>query len=144
MLYGSPCNARILLVDNQRERASDILASLQAMNVPNVSHVSARGLSMFVTELVDAERIFNRLSVVVAQFERTQALRSRLVASEGKLSETKLLARAKALLIKHDNFTEDEAHRALHQFSMQENLRLVDVAAKVIDAHCNAQPKTIE
>lgn len=94
-----------------------------------------KGVTMFVAEEIDAERIVNRLSVIEAQFERTRSLRSRLKAAEGKLGETKIIARAKALLIQHDKLTEDQAHRALHRISMQQNYRLVEVATRIIDAH---------
>ncbi|MEM8497898.1 MAG: ANTAR domain-containing protein [Pseudomonadota bacterium] len=107
-----------------------------------VDSALSKGVTMFVTEMLQAERIVNRLGVVMAKFDRTQSLLkhtqdldSRLQAAEGKLSEEKIIARAKALLIEHDRLTEDQAHRALHQFSMQENFRLVEVAARVIDAH---------
>lgn len=196
-------NARLLLVDGQQQRATNIIAELEYLGVKDVSHVLhghtlllhveasdpqlivialpegvdhsktlhcvsvlndmrptpimmfasgrdpefvdsalSKGVTMFVTEMLHAERIFNRLGVVMAQFERTQSLLkrtedldSRLQVVQGKLSEQKIIARAKALLIEHDRLTEDQAHRALHQFSMQENFRLVEVAAKVISAH---------
>lgn len=107
-----------------------------------INSAIAKGVTMFVTEALHAERIYNRLSVVMAQFERTQNLLkrtqdlgSRLQAAEGRLSEEKIIGRAKALLIEHDRLTEDQAHRAMHQFSMQENHKLVEVAARIIDAH---------
>ncbi len=59
-------------------------------------------------------------------------LRQELAQNEEKLAERKVVERAKGILMKGRNLSEDEAYRALRQQAMESNARLGDVARQVI------------
>lgn len=72
------------------------------------------------------------MELVHQQSRRLQAMEDELQAARVALAERKLIERAKALLMKHRNLSEDEAHRFLRQTAMNQNRRLVEVAEAVV------------
>lgn len=57
-----------------------------------------------------------------------------LIATKDALETKKLVDRAKALLMKHKNYTEEEAHRFLQKKSMDSGKPLKEIAQAVIIA----------
>jgi len=53
-------------------------------------------------------------------------------AVRASLNERRIIERAKGLLMAHRNMREDEAYKTLRQMAMNQNRRLVDVAAAVL------------
>lgn len=90
------------------------------------------GVSAYVVDGLAPERVKPIIDVAIARFEQFQALRQELRESEGKLAERKVIERAKGILMKGRNLSEDEAYRALRQQAMESNARLGDVARQVI------------
>jgi hypothetical protein len=72
------------------------------------------------------------LDLVQAQSRRLQALGDELDAVRATLGERKLVERAKGLLMAHRQMTEDDAHKALREMAMNQNRRIVEVAAAVL------------
>lgn len=62
-----------------------------------------------------------------------EALKVELDVAKSKLSERKLVEKAKGILMKNRNVGEDQAYRALRKLAMDNNQKLGDVARQVID-----------
>jgi len=92
------------------------------------------GVSAYVVDGMDPDRIRAIIDVAVAQFEHFQRLRQALAEANLKLAERKLVERAKGLLIKHRNLDEQAAYALLRKFAMDRKLRLGEVAQQLIDA----------
>lgn len=92
------------------------------------------GVSAYVVDGLAPERVKAIIEVAVARFEQFQALRRELTETEGKLTERKLVERAKGILMKSRRLTEEEAYRAMRKMAMNRNLRLVQVAEQIIAA----------
>jgi len=90
------------------------------------------GVSAYVVDGLALERVKPIIDVAIARFEQFQALRLELAQNEEKLAERKVVERAKGILMKGRNLSEDEAYRALRQQAMDNNTRLGDVARQVI------------
>lgn len=90
------------------------------------------GVSAYVVDGLSMERVMPIIDVAIARFEQFQALRRELRESEDKLAERKVVERAKGILMKGRNLSEDEAYRALRHQAMENNARLGDVARQVI------------
>lgn len=71
-------------------------------------------------------------AMVQEQSRRLQAMGDELEAVRATLSERKVVERAKGLLMAHRHMSEDEAYKALRQMAMNQNRRLLDVAANVL------------
>jgi len=92
------------------------------------------GVSAYVVDGLDRNRIKSIVEAAVARFEDYQALRTQLAEANLKLSERKAVEKAKGLLMKSRGLDEDAAYAALRKMAMDRKLKLVEVAQKVIDA----------
>ena len=92
------------------------------------------GVSAYVVNGLDPERIKPIVNAAVARFEEMQGLRTQLAEANLKLAERKLIERAKGLLMKRSGFDEDAAYAALRKMAMDRQLRLAEVAQRVVDA----------
>jgi response regulator NasT len=63
-----------------------------------------------------------------------QSLRTQLAEANQKLSDRKLIERAKGLLMKTRGLDEEGAHAALRRMAMDRKLKLADVAQRLVDA----------
>jgi response regulator NasT len=92
------------------------------------------GVSASVVDGLDAGRIKAIVDAAVARFEDFQALRTQLAEANLKLSERRLVERAKGLLMKSRGLDEEAAYGALRKMAMDRKLKLADVAQRVVDA----------
>lgn len=94
----------------------------------------AAGVSGYVVAGLAADRVQPVLDVAVARFRIEQDLRAQLADARTRLEDRKLLDRAKSLLMAGQGLSEDDAHRRMRRIAMDRNLKLVDVARRIIDA----------
>jgi response regulator NasT len=92
------------------------------------------GVSAYVVDGLDRDRIKSIIDAAVARFDDYQALRTQLAEANLKLSERKVVEKAKGLLMKSRGLDEDAAYAALRKMAMDRKLKLIDVAQRVIDA----------
>jgi len=90
------------------------------------------GVSAYVVDGMTAERIGPIIDAAVARFEQFHALKRELNEIEEKLADRKVIERAKGILMKTRNLSEEEAYRALRKQAMENNARLAEVARQVI------------
>ncbi len=90
------------------------------------------GVSAYVVDGMSAERIGPIIDAAVARFEQFQALKREYDDIEEKLADRKVIERAKGLLMKSRNLSEDEAYRALRKQAMESNSRLAEVARQLV------------
>ena len=92
------------------------------------------GVSAYVVDGLDRDRIKSIIEAAVARFDEYQALRVQLAEANLKLSERKLVERAKGLLMKSRGLDEETAYAALRKMAMDRKLKLAEVAQRVVDA----------
>ena len=92
------------------------------------------GVSAYVVDGLEKDRIKSIIDVAVARFHDFQALREELAEANLKLSERKLVERAKGLLMKSRGLDEDAAFALLRKFAMDRKLRIGEMAQHLIDA----------
>ncbi len=97
-------------------------------------HAAIRaGVSAYVVQGLSAERVKAVLDVAVTRFRVEQELREELEETRNKLAERKVIERAKGLLMERQQCTEDEAYSKLRRLAMDKNLKLVEVAQRMLD-----------
>ncbi len=69
----------------------------------------------------------------MARFTVDQKLRLALSDSKSKLAERKTIERAKGVLMQRYELSEDLAYQRLRKQAMEKNLKLVDVAQRLLD-----------
>ncbi len=91
------------------------------------------GVSAYVVAGLSADRVKAVLDVALARFEVDQKLRHELSETKLKLAERKVIERAKGLLMERHQCSEDEAYKKLRRLAMDKNLKLFDVAQRMLD-----------
>ena len=105
----------VLVLDDSAERAEDVKKTLRDAGY-EVSVIVAPGDDV--------------LAVLAAE---VQALKL-------KLAQRKLIERAKGILMRTDGLDEETAYRTLRKLAMDRNLKLVDVAQRVLDSNSGSGP----
>lgn len=90
------------------------------------------GVSAYIVDGLGAGRVQPIIDVAMARFEEFQALRDKLEQATTKLSERKLIERAKGILMKSRNLPEQEAYDSLRKAAMARNLSVAELARQVI------------
>ena len=102
---------------------------------PEAIRAAARaGVAAYVVDGLDEGRIKSIVDVAVARFEERQDLRGQLAEANSKLAERKLIERAKGLLMKSRSLDEEAAYAALRKAAMDRNLKLSEIAQRIVDA----------
>ena len=97
-----------------------------------VREAISSGVSCYVARNTDADRVRSIMKVAIARFREYQALKDELVEVKTELEKSKLLQKAKSLLIKHKSATEEEAHQAILKMSMEQNRSVTEVSESII------------
>lgn len=98
-----------------------------------IEHGVRAGAAAYVVDGLQAARVPAILQVALARFDFISGLRSELGLAQQKLAERKFVERAKGLLMKARNLSEDEAYHTLRRMAMERNRRMGDVAKSVIE-----------
>ena len=93
------------------------------------------GVSAYIVEGIQAERLQPILDVAMARFESEQALRAQLQAREAQLAERKRIELAKGLLMKMKSCNEEEAYTLMRRQAMSRQQKLIQVAEQIIAMH---------
>ena len=93
----------------------------------------AAGVSAYVVAGMTAERIQPVLNVAMARFRQDQKLLAELDDTRHKLAERKVIDRAKGVLMAHQGLSEDQAYQKLRTMAMNKNLKLAEIAQRILD-----------
>lgn len=94
----------------------------------------AAGVSAYIVAGLSSARVKPVLDVALARFHADQKLRNELSDTKLKLAERKTVERAKGLLMERHGISEDEAYGRLRRMAMDKNLKLSELAQRLIDA----------
>jgi len=136
-----------ILVFNLDTPSKKLLADLQTLyqqcplpvimftrdgNIDTINQSIKAEVSAFIVDGLECSRINSIIHVAIARFNHQQALNNALEEARAKLEDRKQLDRAKAILIKTQNFSEDEAYHTLRKLAMDRNITLGEMAKNVI------------
>lgn len=106
----------------------------------NARAAVAAGVSAYIVAGLQPERIRPILDVALARFQHEQELRQELAQAHSDLSDLsaemknrKVIDRAKSLLMERQQLSEDAAYARLRKAAMDKNLKMVDVAQRMLD-----------
>lgn len=91
------------------------------------------GVAAYVVEGFDVARLRPVVDVAVAHFEEHLALRKELEETSRKLSERKIVEKAKGILMKTRGMDEEAAYGALRKLAMERSQPLAKVAGNLVD-----------
>ena len=99
-----------------------------------IERATRSGIHCYVINGYGQHRLRSVLHVAQARFRHDQLLRDELSDVQHRFDERKLVDRAKGILMRVRNISEDEAYRVLRSAAMQGKSRIGQVAQQVIDA----------
>jgi len=91
------------------------------------------GVSAYVVDGIQAERVRPAIEIAMATFHSFQSLRDELDQTKATLEDTCAIDRAKALLSNTKGYTEDQAYHHLRRIAMNQKRKLADVARNILD-----------
>ncbi len=101
----------------------------------------ASGVSAYLTKPVDSRDLDAAIELAAARHSEFQALEAEVDRAQQALEDRKLVERAKGLLMSALGLTEPDAFRRLQLTARERNLRLADVAGRIVDQQSLLEPK---
>jgi two-component system, response regulator / RNA-binding antiterminator len=92
------------------------------------------GANAYVVDGFDNNRINSIINLAIARFRRCMTLHEELSETKQKLNERKDIDRAKGILMKSKQLSENEAYQLLRKMAMDKNQRMGQLAQSVITA----------
>ena len=101
----------------------------------------ASGVSAYLTKPIDTRELQAALELAAARHAEFQALEGEVGRAQQALEDRKLVERAKGLLMSALGLSEQDAFRRLQLTARERNLRLADVAARIVEQQSLLDPK---
>lgn len=92
------------------------------------------GVSAYVVDGLKKERVRPIMDVTISRFHAFSRLQEELAEAREALEARKVIERAKGILMKQKNMTEDEAYNLLRRTAMSQKRKLFDIAQSVVTA----------
>ena len=92
------------------------------------------GVCAYVVGSIPNERLRPVIDAAVARFEEFKHLREALSEANNKLSERKVIERAKGILMKQRKICEEEAYAMMRSMAMQKKTKIANLAEQIIEA----------
>ena len=90
------------------------------------------GVSAYVVDGLKMDRIKAVLETAIARFKMMRQLRSELDAAKQALEDRKTIDRAKGILMRQRNLSEDEAYNLLRKTAMSQGRKVIDIAQALV------------
>ena len=100
----------------------------------------ASGVSAYLTKPVDSRDLDAAIGLAAARHAEFQALEAEVDRAQHALEDRKLVERAKGLLMTALNLSEQDAFRRLQLTARERNLRLADVASRIVEQQSLLRP----
>lgn len=92
----------------------------------------AAGLSAYVVDGLQKNRIKAVLLIAIARFDMMKKLQSELDAAKRALADRKVIDRAKGLLMQARGINEDEAYVLLRKAAMDQGRKVIEIARALV------------
>lgn len=92
------------------------------------------GVSAYIVGGLAKERVKSILDLCISRFNAFSRLQNELEQAKSALSDRKIIDRAKGILMKVKNLSEEEAYSLMRSTAMREKKKIVDIAQSIITA----------
>ena len=101
----------------------------------------ASGVGAYLTKPIDARELEAAIKLAAARHAELEALEAEVGRAQQALEDRKLVERAKGLLMSALQLSEQDAFRRLQTTARERNLRLADVARRIVEQRSLLEPK---
>src|SRR5690349_4008177 len=92
------------------------------------------GVSAYIVDGLRKERVKPIVDMAISRFEAFDRLQRELLEAKSELADRKVIDRAKGILMRSRNLSEEEAYALLRQAAMNEKRRIADIAQSLVTA----------
>jgi response regulator NasT len=92
------------------------------------------GVSAYIVDGLKKERVKHILDLCISRFNALSRLQAELEKTKTALEERKVIDRAKGILMKVKQISEEDAYALLRRTAMNENRKIAEVAQSVVTA----------
>ncbi len=92
------------------------------------------GVSAYIVDGLKKERMKHILDLCISRFNAFSRLQDELDRAKTALEDRKVIDRAKGILMKAKELTEDEAYALMRKTAMNENKKIAEIAQSIITA----------
>lgn len=116
-----------------REMPRPVVMFTQDSDSGTIRAAVKAGVAAYVVDGFDIARLKPIVDVAIARFDEHQTMKRELAAAGRKLSERKIIDKAKGILMKTRGMDEDAAYAALRTLAMEKSQPLAKVAANLVE-----------
>lgn len=116
----------------RREQPTPVVLFTQDHHVQSINSAIQSGVSAYVLDGISPERVKPAIDIAMATFSSFQELRTELEKVRSTLEDQKLITRAKGILMKQRQLSEDEAYHFIRKMAMDRKRKLPDAAQDII------------
>lgn len=120
------------IVDINQHCSLPVVIFAEDQQTETINKVIKAGVSAYIVDGLEPKRVKSIIDIAIARFKEQQALKDELKKTKNQLEDRKLVDRAKAILIKSQGYTEDQAYHALRKLAMDRNIAIGEMAKNVI------------
>ncbi|HEX6680573.1 MAG TPA: response regulator [Gaiellaceae bacterium] len=102
----------------------------------------ASGVSAYLTKPIDTRELDAAIKLAAARHAEFDALEAEVGKAQQALEDRKLVERAKGLLMSALKLSEQDAFRRLQMTARERNLRLAEVASRIVEQQSVLEPKS--
>lgn len=121
-----------MMLELNQQHSVPVVMFAEDQQTETINKVIKAGVSAYIVDGLEPKRIKTIVDIAIARFKDQQALKDELKKTKTQLEDRKLIDRAKALLIKSQNYNEEEAYHALRKLAMDRKVSLGEMAKNVI------------
>ena len=118
-----------------RDRPKPIIMFSNNRDRDYIRQAVLAGVSAYVVDGLDKERVMPIVEVALARFREFEALRQELSDTKSQLADRKIIEKAKGILMRQHGISEDKAYAALRKAAMDRNQRIGDIARTLVSIH---------
>lgn len=115
-------------------RPTPILVFTQETDPVSIDKAVKAGASSIVVGCDDPTRLGSLLDVARARFEDQRQLKDELNKTKKALNERKIIEKAKGIIMKTKNLSEDQAYSSMRKLAMNHNKSISELAEQIITA----------
>jgi response regulator NasT len=130
--------AATLLADGGLRRPVVVVTGVEDEGL--IERSIASGVGAYLTKPVDTRELHAAIALAAARHAEFEHLESEVERAQQALEDRKLVERAKGLLMTALDLSEQDAFRRLQLTARERNLRLADVAARIVEQQSLLEP----
>jgi response regulator NasT len=131
-LYSPGDEVLKMILEINQQKSIPVVMFAEDQQTDTINKVIKAGVSAYIVDGLEPKRLKAIIEIAIARFHEQQALKDELKKTKTQLEDRKLVDRAKAVLIKSQGYSEDEAYHALRKLAMDRKVSIGEMAKNVI------------